>query len=137
VREIQTLFVTAPTPDSVAESDSFLFSMINFYYQNKESLLRIRRSYFFSSQLLSSFQRITSQNQVRITSPDSVAFDTTHQILIENQKLRAVPNRPKNEWASEMSESLDETSRLLQFLRQTTKVVAVRPGTVVGTIVVR
>jgi hypothetical protein len=66
--------------------------MINFYDQNRESLLRIRRSYFFSSQLLSLFQRIISQNQVRITSLDSAAFGTASMILSENQELRAMSN---------------------------------------------
>jgi hypothetical protein len=45
---------------------------------------------FFSSQLLSSFQRITLQNQPRIT--DSAAFSTTPLILPENQELGVVPN---------------------------------------------
>jgi hypothetical protein len=49
-------------------------------------------NHFFSSQLLSSFQRITSQNQARITSPDSTAFDIAPLILPVNQELGAVPN---------------------------------------------
>jgi hypothetical protein len=48
---------------------------------------------FFSSQLLSSFQIITSQNQIRITSPDFTAFNITHIILPKNQKLETVSNR--------------------------------------------
>jgi hypothetical protein len=47
---------------------------------------------FFSSQLLSLFQRIISQNQVRITSLDSAAFGTASMILSENQELRAMSN---------------------------------------------
>jgi hypothetical protein len=66
--------------------------MINFYDQNKKLLLKIRRSYFLSSQLLSSFQIITSQNQARINSPNFTAFGTSPLILPKNYELGAMPN---------------------------------------------
>jgi hypothetical protein len=49
---------------------------------------------FFSSQLLSSFQIITSQNQPIITYPEKTSFDRAPLILPENQELGVVPNCP-------------------------------------------
>jgi hypothetical protein len=40
---------------------------------------------FFNSQLLSSFQIIISHNQIKITYPDYVIFDTDFLTLSENQ----------------------------------------------------
>jgi hypothetical protein len=66
--------------------------MIIFRIKIENHFSELEEATFFSSQLFNSFQRITSQNQARITTPDSVAFDTASLILSENQELGVVPN---------------------------------------------
>jgi hypothetical protein len=66
--------------------------MIIFRIKTENHFSESVEATFFSCELLSSFQRITSQNQVRITSPNSTVLDTTLLILHENQELGAMPN---------------------------------------------
>jgi hypothetical protein len=66
--------------------------MIFFRIRTENHFLELEESTFFISRLLSSFQRITSQNQARIIASDSTMFVIAPLILAENQVLRAVPN---------------------------------------------